>query len=298
MKSSAYLAPENLVKQVTDSLKNVLEVRERLVIAKGDVQPCPWAQNVWYEPETIKFDSIKDAAKKLRSIQRNWVLYSTANHRRAKLIAAELPHVSAKPLRFPAALPTAPLGSWTLLDANTLLAAKHCSSSFPNGEVFFEENHSDPPSRAYLKLWELFTLIQKMPGRGDRCLELGGSPGGWTWVLQKLGVSVTTVDRAPLEHGLEKKPGVKFVKGDAFRIGFDEAATYNWIFSDLACYPEKLFTWLSPLLDAGRPINFVCTLKFQGSAHYPAIKKFAAVPGSRLLHLFHNKHELSWVRAM
>ena len=42
--------------------------------------------------------------------------------------------------------------------------------------------------------------------------------------------------------------------------------------------------------------NFVCTIKFQGATDFETMRAFAAIPGSRLLHLHHNKHELTWVR--
>ncbi len=48
--------------------------------------------------------------------------------------------------------------------------------------------------------------------------------------------------------------------------------------------------------DAGKARNFVCTLKFQGLTDHDAAREFAAMPGSRLLHLFHNKHELTWIK--
>jgi tRNA G18 (ribose-2'-O)-methylase SpoU len=83
----------------------------------------------------IPISSIGDAAKKLRAIQRNWALYSFASHRRAALISEKLPKVSAKPIVFGAGAPKAPLGSWTLIDADTILVSPHCSSPFPNGEV-------------------------------------------------------------------------------------------------------------------------------------------------------------------
>ena len=70
-----------------------------------------WAANVWRDPQQIPISSIGDAGKKLRAIQRNWVLYSHAHHRRAALIAEKLPKVSAKPLAFGTSAPTAPLGS-------------------------------------------------------------------------------------------------------------------------------------------------------------------------------------------
>src|SRR5262245_65962394 len=101
----------------------------------------------------MEIASIGDAANKLRAIQRNWALYSAAHHRRAALILEKLPKVSAKPLRFGDPVPAAPLGSWTLLDPATVLAAPRCSSAFPNGEVQFVEDRTAPPSRAYLNLW-------------------------------------------------------------------------------------------------------------------------------------------------
>jgi 23S rRNA (cytidine2498-2'-O)-methyltransferase len=125
-----------------------------------------WAANVWRDPTRIPIASIGDAAKKLRAIQRNWALYSVASHRRAALIVEQLPKVSAKPIAFGAAAPKAPLGSWTLLDAGTMLASPDCSSPFPNGEMQFVEDRAGPPNRAYLKLWELFTLLGERPRRG------------------------------------------------------------------------------------------------------------------------------------
>ena len=121
------------------------------------------------------------------------------------LIQAQLPKVSAKPLVFGEPPPAAPVGSWTLLDANTVLAAPRCSSPFPHGEVRFVEDRTGPPSRAYLKLWEAFTLLGRRPGSGDLCLDLGSSPGGWSWALQKLGARVISVDKAPLDQPEEAR---------------------------------------------------------------------------------------------
>ena len=42
------------------------------------------------------------------------------------VIAERLPHVSAKPMVFPADPPAAPLGSWTLLAPDRMLQAARC----------------------------------------------------------------------------------------------------------------------------------------------------------------------------
>jgi hypothetical protein len=185
-----YLAPKNFLPELRKELGDIAsEVHGRLVLAKGPARPVAWAANVWCDPMRMPISSIGDAAKKLRAIQRNWALYSFSSHRRAALISEKLPKVAAKPIVFGAAAPRAPLGSWTLIDAETILAAPHCSSPFPNGEVQFVEDRAAPPSRAYLKLWELFTLLGQRPEpkaavRSQRCSERSvRSP--WCWATKK-----------------------------------------------------------------------------------------------------------------
>jgi 23S rRNA (cytidine2498-2'-O)-methyltransferase len=62
------------------------------------------------------------------------------------------------------------------------------------------------------------------------------------------------------------------------------------------CYPRRLLALVERWLDSGLARNFVCTLKFQGATDHATARRFAAIPGSRLLHLHHNKHELTWVK--
>jgi len=240
----------------------------------------------------MSIQSIGDAAKKLRAVQRNWAVYSFAHHRRAALIADKLPKVSAKPLAFGAPAPAAPLGSWTLIAPDRMLAAASCSSPFPNGEVRFVEDHT-APSRAYLKLWELFTLLGKRPYPSERCIDLGASPGGWSWVLQRLGARVISVDKAPLDPSLS---GVEYRSESAFALDPRTIGPVDWLFSDVVCYPKRLLTLVQRWLAADTVRCFVCTVKFQGATDFDLMQAFASIPGSRLLHLHHNKHELTWVR--
>ncbi|MEG2004822.1 MAG: hypothetical protein RR014_02190, partial [Bilophila sp.] len=186
---TAYLAADGFTEDLVAELRHhgaeIRTIRGRLVLATPLSHPLAWAQNVWENPVFLPVSSIGDAAKQLSTIQRNWHLYTTDHHRRATLIQEKLPHVSSKPLSFGAVPPSAPLGSWTLWDADLILASARCSSPFPDGTVRFQENKLDPPSRAYLKLWETFTRLSslpglKIPGHGDLCLDLGSAPGGWT----------------------------------------------------------------------------------------------------------------------
>ena len=295
---TGFLAAEGYEQQLQEELGDarIVATHGRLLLVEGTAAPAAWAVNTWLDPQTIAIASIADGAKKLRGLQRNWALHACRLHGRARLIQEQLPHVSAKPLVFPQPAPTAPLGSWTLVDENTILAAPRCSSPFPNGEVQFVEDKTAPPNRAYLKLWEALTLLGRRPGPGDRCLDLGSSPGGWTWVRQSLGAHVISVDKAPLAPAIAKLPGVEFRQMSAFALDPREIGPVDWLFSDVVCYPARLYALVERWLESGRARNLVCTLKFQGATDHATARRFAAVPGSRLMHLRHNKHELTWAK--
>jgi len=292
---TGYLAPVDFLPQLKQELKYITAVHDRLVIADGLPQPTVWAENIWYEPQIIEAASIGAAASALTKIQRNWWPYAWQLHRRHTLIQEKLPHVAAKPLNFPQQVKLAQLGSFTLLTPTTMLASAQCSSPFPNGVVSFVEDTEGPPSRAYLKLWEAFTQLGVWPKVGDRCLDLGACPGGWTWVLAKLGADVVAYDRAKLAPHVASMRGVTTVKGDAFNATPDRVGRIDWLCSDVICYPERLRDHVRLWLDSGLCSNFICTLKFQGDSHYGVIADMLAIPGSRVIHLHHNKHEVTWM---
>ena len=244
---------------------------------------------------SCRSNSIGSAAKTLRDIQRNWAMYAPLHHRRAALILERLPHVSAKPIVFPAKAPTAPLGSWTLLSPNRLLAAARCSSPFANGEVAFVEDRTGPPNRAYLKLWEALVRLGRWPGPGERCLDLGASPGGWTWVLAALGAEVIAVDKAPLDPKVAAMPGVTWRGESAFALKPESVGAVDWLFSDIVCYPARLLRLVETWRSSGLVRNFACTLKFQGETDHDTAAAFAAIPGAQVVHLHHNKHELTFL---
>lgn len=292
---TAYLVAEGYEEQLERELRGVVKKYGRLFLTDCPQQKIYWAQNIWFEPFIANFESISEAAGILKAIQRNWSLHSFTEYRRAALIEEKLPFISKKPLKFPLKSPEAPMGSWTLLDKHTLFASAQCSSPFPNGEVVFQEERQGPPSRAYLKLWEALTLLGKWPAPGEKCLEIGASPGGWTWVLAKLGAEVMCIDRSPLAPEVAAFSNVHFTAGNAFAMTPQVVGEVDWIFSDVACYPEKLLEWLQMWVASGQCKNYICTLKFQGDDSYQVVDDFASIPGSKIVHLSHNKHELTFL---
>jgi len=294
--ATAYLAAEGYVDELGYELGAVEHRHGRLLITAGPPRSVAWAANVWLDPQEIKVASISDAAAKLRAIQRNWAFYAPRLYGRATLIQKQLPKVSAKPLVFGTPPPAAPLGSWTLLDAETMLVSPRCTSPFPNGEVHFVEDRSGPPSRAYLKLWEALTLIGYRPEPGERCIDLGSSPGGWSWALQHMGAHVVSIDKAPLAPNIARLPGIEHRLESVFALDPCEIGPVDWLFSDVVCYPERLLAMIERWLGAGTCRRFVCTIKFQGETDHETVRRFGAIGGAQLHHLFHNKHELTWTK--
>lgn len=273
-----------------------------------------WSQCCFEKPFIAQFKSISEAAEVLRSVQRNWTLYPTTLFRRAKLIEERLPFISRKPRRFPYAVPDLPMGVWTLLDERTLLASAVTSSPFPLGQIFFQEDKINPPSRAYLKLWEAMTLLEfyrkktiaekgfeaegwALPDAGSRCLDAGACPGGWSWVLTQMGAEVVAIDRSELADSLMQNPKVQFIPHDAFTITPQKLGRFDWICCDVICYPPRLLDWIHTWLASGLCENFICTIKMQGEPDFRSTRAFACIPHSKVVHLTANKHELTWLHA-
>jgi len=296
MIAAAYLAPEGLEATLAEELSRagagIAEWHGRLALSPDPPVASAWALDVWTAPQEFAVVSVKAAADALRAIQRNWSAYGVGHHRRMALIAERLPPVKARKLVFPEPAPTSHLGAWTLLAQDRMLASATKTSPFVNGECHFVEDHVGPPSRAYLKLWEALTRLGIWPLPGETCLDLGASPGGWTFVLAALGARVIAVDKAPLDPRVAAMPGVSWREGSAFALAPEPV---DWLCSDVIAYPDRLLALVQRWMARGAARRIVCTIKFQGETDHAAAAAFAAIPGGRLMHLFHNKHELTFV---
>ncbi len=274
-----------------------------------------WHRVCLQKPFIAEFSGISEAAEILCSIQRNWALSPFNCFRRSTLIEGKLPFIGKKPRVFPYDVPISEMGIWTLLDQNTIFASAKTSSPFPKGEIFFEEDKINPPSRAYLKMWEAITLLkfylkktaQKekeplpesfcLPQKNSLCIDAGACPGGWTWVLNNLECKIKAVDRSPLSSGLMNKENIEFIKHDAFTLKPEDFGKTDWVCSDVICYPPRLYEWILKWIKSGLCEKFICTIKMQGEPDNQTVKKFAAIPNSVVVHLTANKHELTWLKA-
>lgn len=256
---------------------------------------CPlFAQVTWINCQSIKIASIGDGIKKLKALGKNWSLFSIGHHRRAQLIQDGLAKIKHDPVPFLAQHPKHPMGGWTLLDQETIIYSTETTSLYPLGKIEFIENKEVPPSRAYLKLWEFFTVHCTPPEPGTTVIDMGSSPGGWSWVLSQMKLNVISVDKAPLEDHIANIPNITFLQESAFALDPHKMKSAAWLFSDIICYPERLLALVTKWMNESSVEHFVCTIKFQGEADFAVIDQFLQIPNSKIVHMYHNKHELMW----
>lgn len=88
---------------------------------------------------------------------------------------------------------------------------------------------------------------------------------------------------------------IDFRQESAFGLNPEDFGELEWFCSDIICYPERLLNLVKRFHDAGKVKNFVCTLKYQAETDWENTLKFLELfPTSKIVHLHHNKHEVTW----
>jgi 23S rRNA (cytidine2498-2'-O)-methyltransferase len=181
------------------------------------------------------------------------------------------------------------------LSAAAAHEARAALSSFPAGMPTIASD-LEAPARAFAKLSEALQRMGRGIKTGEACVDLGASPGSWTWVALQQHGHVTAVDRSPLRADLMRSSHVRFVKGDAF--AFEPSQTVDWLLCDVAAFPERTLDLLRHWLEQRWCRNFVVTTKFRGSEGYhllPNYKDMLRASGYeyQLRRLNANKNEMT-----
>ena len=254
-----------------------------------------WAKMTSRNGRIVDFNSINEAAKILKSENKFWCHYSFHLHRRSELIQEQVCKIKKSPLEFLKNPYKHKLGLFCLVEDKKMFLAPNSNTLFPLGDIQFQENKNIPPSRAYLKLWELFTCHFQGPKPNETVLDMGACPGGWSWVLHEMGTNVIAVDKAPLDPKIQKLPRIQTLKKDAFALKPEDIPQVDWFFSDIICYPHDLYDLVLKWKASGKIKNFVCTIKYQKQTDFETTQKFLEIPNSRIIHLCANKHEVTWI---
>lgn len=293
--AAIYIANHAFINTLCEEIGEVTCIIEDMVFATELKPAICFAQDIWLDPIMIRFQSISEAAAILRKAGRFWYLHPVAQVRRARLIEAQLRQVASLDRDFPITKEIPTIGGFTLLDKNTLVYSAKRQKKWPDGRCLFIEDKINPPNRAYLKLWEALSLLKTYPKPGETALDLGASPGGWTFVMQSLGTQITAIDKAPLAPSIMKRPRVQFLQQSAFALDPTTLThTYDWVLSDIACYPDRAYSLIMKWITSGKAKQMIFTIKLQGDASLENLKPFKAIPNSSLIHLFYNKHEATF----
>jgi 23S rRNA (cytidine2498-2'-O)-methyltransferase len=152
------------------------------------------------------------------------------------------------------------------------------------------------PSSAFRKLTEAFAWHGRAIATGERCVDLGAAPGGWSHVALARGARVTAVDRADL--ALPANPSLEHVRRDGFTFE-PPSPPVDWLLCDIIAEPNKSLSLLRTWVERGWATNLVFHLKFKGRGDYaPAQAARALVAGAgfarhRVKHLYHDRNEVT-----
>ena len=142
-------------------------------------------------------------------------------------------------------------------------------SSFPWGEVPLADDKS-APSRAFTKLVESERRLGRFIERGQTCMDLGASPGSWSYVAIQRGANVIAVDRSELREDLMRNPRLRFETADAFK--YKPPQTVDWLVCDVIAAPQRSIDLLLEWLREKRMRNFIVTIKFKGHDEYALLE--------------------------
>lgn len=289
LKFNQELEKELLVKNIKVYLKS-----EKLFIIEPTDHTIMWAQDRWRDCHSAL--PTKELQQTLKDLNIFGYHYKNEKNKAVESLLGRLKHIPEKRIKFPATKKfNFKYYIWTTYE-DVVIYSLDQEKNYPAGWHEFEEDKDFPPNRAYLKLWELFATQDLKISPEDCALEIGAAPGGWSWVLSQYFKKVYTFDRADLDPKVKKLKNITHIKGDAFKINPDEYKDVTWFFSDLICTPEKIHETIEFWLAHSRVKNFVCTIKFKGDTPFEVIDKLLKIPDSKIVHLYHNKNEVTWVR--
>jgi len=253
-----------------------------------------WAQDHW--KNCLSSEYTVDLYHQLKNFSTIGYYHPTFRHKHIENKLSKLKKIPQKRITFnPNKKFNFKYYIWTIID-DLIIYSDQPSARYPAGWNEFEEDKIHPPNRAYLKLWEAIMIHDLKFDSKQIALEIGASPGGWSWVLSQCFDKVYTFDRAPLADKIEQIKNIKHSLGDAFKLNPLDFKDTSWFFSDLICTPEKIYEVIQEWLAISPDKNFMCTIKFKGDCDFEIIEKLLNIEHSKIVRLYQNKNEVTWIR--
>ncbi|NMG48031.1 23S rRNA (cytidine(2498)-2'-O)-methyltransferase RlmM [Azoarcus communis] len=166
---------------------------------------------------------------------------------------------------------------------------------------------SNAPSRSTLKLAEaLMTLLsdqerEELMRAGQRAVDLGAAPGGWTWQLANRGLRVTAVDNGPLRDSVMATEMVEHVRADGFTWRPQRAV--DWMVCDMVEQPSRIASLMAEWVATGKCRHTIFNLKLPMKRRLDAVeqcriliqKRLASIGpyDLRIKQLYHDREEVT-----
>ncbi|HWH41713.1 MAG TPA: 23S rRNA (cytidine(2498)-2'-O)-methyltransferase RlmM [Usitatibacter sp.] len=161
---------------------------------------------------------------------------------------------------------------------------------------------SGSPSRSTLKLAEAFMEIvgARSFEPGTTAVDLGASPGGWTWQLVQRGFMVTAVDNGPMDAALLDSGQVRHRRDDGFHYRPPEPVA--WMVCDMVESPSRIAHLVSRWLVQGWCREAVFNLKLPMKKRWEEVERCRAIIDEalggggyylRLKQLYHDREEIT-----
>jgi len=189
-----------------------------------------------------------------------------------------------------------PEGLWACVTPSERLI-----DSFPGGihRMHFD---SRAPARSYLKLEEVFTLMGEEPCRGHRVIDLGASPGGWSFSFLRRGCHVLAVDHGPMRIADPTQEGGELTHRRDNGIAFVPPESWvpvDWMVSDMLVPPGTTLGLVRKWLGTRLCRRIVFNIKLPQIHPYPVIRPIEefllSVSGLRfqIRQLYHDRREVT-----
>ena len=156
------------------------------------------------------------------------------------------------------------------------MAPSDNSAAWPMGIARLKFPHS-APSRSTLKLeeaWHHFIPRAEWDTRlaeGMTSVDLGASPGGWTWQLVKREMLVTAIDNGPMAESLMDTGLVEHLQVDGF--AYRPKQRVNWMVCDIVEKPAKSAAMLEAWIGEGLCTEAVVNLKLPMKQRYSEVRR-------------------------
>lgn len=164
------------------------------------------------------------------------------------------------------------------------------------------------PSRSALKLVEaLHSLLDEQERSqflraGQRAVDLGAAPGGWTWVFVERGLRVTAVDNGALAPAVLATEMVEHARADGFT--WRPRAPVDWMVCDMVEQPARIAALVADWVGGGRCKRAIFNLKLPMKKRLDEVdrcctiidKRMRQTAGEytlRLRHLYHDREEIT-----